>query len=99
MPVVTGAGWYRSPRVVRLEGARMTLTVGPPASAEQPEPPRTSSSPGRHRAPKPPRKKRDFRRARTLAGALGITLLGAALPGVGYVWTRRRLGWLVLALY
>jgi polyisoprenyl-teichoic acid--peptidoglycan teichoic acid transferase len=47
----------------------------------------------RHRAPRPPRA---FRRARTLAGALGVTLLGAAVPGAGYLWTRRRLGWLVL---
>ncbi len=45
----------------------------------------------RHRAPK-----RVFRRARTLAGALGITMLSAALPGTGYLWTRRRLGYVVL---
>ncbi len=47
----------------------------------------------RHRAERPPR---SFRRARTLAGALGVTVLGAALPGAGYLWTRRRLGWAVL---
>ncbi len=34
---------------------------------------------GRHRAAGP----RDFRRAKTLAGALGVTLLGAVLPGRG----------------
>ena len=39
---------------------------------------------------------RRFRRARTLAGALGVTVLGAVLPGAGYLWTRRRLGWFVL---
>src|SRR6478735_4151511 len=50
----------------------------------------------RHRAPKPVRA---FRRAKTLAGALGVTLLGAILPGAGYLWTRRRLGWLVLLLF
>src|SRR5438128_1154203 len=47
----------------------------------------------RHRAPRP---RRRFRRARTLAGALCVTLLGAVVPGAGYLWTRRRLGWLVL---
>ncbi|MGB0098665.1 MAG: LCP family protein [Nocardioides sp.] len=47
----------------------------------------------RHRAPRPPRA---FRRARTLAGALGVMFLGAVLPGAGYLWTRRRLGWAVL---
>ena len=51
------------------------------------------SSRPRHRAVKPPR---TFRRATTLAGALGVTFLGAALPGAGYLWTRRRLGWAVL---
>lgn len=47
----------------------------------------------RHRAVKPGRA---FRRARTLAGALAVTVLGALVPGAGYLWTRRRLGWLVL---
>ena len=47
----------------------------------------------RHRGP---RARRAFRRARTLAGALGVTLLGAVLPGAGYLWTRRKLGWFVL---
>lgn len=47
----------------------------------------------RHRAP---RQERGFRRARTLAGALCVTLLGAVLPGAGYLWTRRRLGWFLL---
>lgn len=47
----------------------------------------------KHKAPKP---RRTFRRAKTLAGALGVTLLGAVLPGAGYLWTRRRLGWCVL---
>lgn len=37
-----------------------------------------------------------FRRARTLRGALGITLLGAVLPGAGMVWTGRRAGYLLL---
>jgi len=47
----------------------------------------------RHRATRPPR---TFRRAKSLGGALGVTFLGAVLPGSGYLWTRRRLGWLVL---
>jgi len=47
---------------------------------------------GRHRAASV----RQFRRARTLAGALGVTLLGAVLPGLGYIWSRRRLGYAVL---
>ena len=38
------------------------------------------------------------RRAHTLAGALGVTLLGAALPGAGHVWARRRAGYVLLAL-
>jgi LCP family protein required for cell wall assembly len=37
-----------------------------------------------------------FRRARTLRGALAVTLLGAVLPGAGYLWTGRRLGYLLL---
>ena len=40
--------------------------------------------------------RRRFRRARSLRGALGVTLLGAVLPGAGMVWTRRRAGWLLL---
>jgi polyisoprenyl-teichoic acid--peptidoglycan teichoic acid transferase len=40
--------------------------------------------------------RRRFRRARTLGGALGVTLLGAVLPGAGMVWTRRRAGYLLL---
>lgn len=41
---------------------------------------------------------RQFRRARTLAGALGVTVLGAIVPGAGYLWTRRRLGYAVLGV-
>ncbi|GAA4716483.1 LCP family protein [Nocardioides conyzicola] len=63
----------------------MAVTVGAPARA--PAPPS-----GRHRAPAV----REFRRARSLGGALGITLLGAALPGAGYLWSGRRLGYAVL---
>jgi LCP family protein required for cell wall assembly len=37
-----------------------------------------------------------FRRSRTMPGALGVTLLGAVLPGAGYLWTGRRLGYLLL---
>jgi polyisoprenyl-teichoic acid--peptidoglycan teichoic acid transferase len=42
------------------------------------------------------RQHRPYRRARSLAGALVITVLGAVVPGAGYLWTRRRLGYLVL---
>ncbi len=70
----------------------MTVTVGPPAPAQPPAGPVPATAPGRHRAPKAHR----FRRAKTLAGALGLTLLSAALPGTGYIWSGRRLGWLVL---
>ena len=39
------------------------------------------------------------RRARTLFGALGVTLLGAVLPGAGHVWSgRRRTGYVVLTI-
>lgn len=64
----------------------MVVSVEPTAPAPLP-------APGRHRAARAPR---GYRRARTLAGALGVTLLGAALPGAGYIWSRRRLGWAVL---
>lgn len=38
-----------------------------------------------------------WRRARGLPGTIGVTLLGALLPGSGFVWTGRKiLGWLVL---
>ncbi|HET6562303.1 MAG TPA: LCP family protein [Marmoricola sp.] len=41
--------------------------------------------------------RRRTRRARTLAGALGVTVLGAVLPGAGFLWGRRIvLGLLVL---
>ncbi|MBA2952777.1 LCP family protein [Nocardioides sp. CGMCC 1.13656] len=62
----------------------------------EPTAPAPSPAPGRHRAERAPR---GYRRARTLAGALGITVLGAVLPGVGYIWSRRRLGWAVLVLF
>lgn len=39
---------------------------------------------GTHRAEVP-----RHRRARGLAGTVGVTLLGAVLPGAGYLWTRR----------
>ena len=63
----------------------MAVTVGPPMPAPAPS--------ARHRAAAQPR---EFRRARTLAGALGVTVLGAVLPGAGYLWSRRRLGYAVL---
>lgn len=66
----------------------MVMSVGPTAPA-----PLKAPAPGRHRAARAPR---GFRRAQTLAGALGITLLGAVLPGTGYIWSRRRLGYAVL---
>ena len=37
------------------------------------------------------------RRARTLVGALAVTLMGALLPGAGHVWSGRRSGYAVLA--
>lgn len=64
----------------------MVVSVEPTAPAPPP-------APGRHRAVRAPR---GYRRARTLAGALGITVLGAVLPGAGYLWSRRRLGYAVL---
>jgi len=38
-------------------------------------------------------RRRAFRRAKGLRGAIGITLLGALIPGAGYVWAGRRLGY------
>lgn len=61
----------------------MSTSVETPAPAARP----------RHRAT---RSARTFRRARTLAGALWVTIMGAVLPGAGYLWTRRRLGYVVL---
>ena len=58
-----------------------------------------------HRAAPPARRRQPgkralrprLRRARTLPGALLLTLLSALLPGTGYLWSRRRnLGWIVL---
>ena len=69
----------------------MSTSVDTVAPQPRPKPPADGT--GRHRAPKPPR---TFRRATSLGGALGVTLLGAVLPGSGYLWTRRRLGWFVL---
>jgi polyisoprenyl-teichoic acid--peptidoglycan teichoic acid transferase len=43
-------------------------------------------------------RRRKFRRARSVPGALGVTLAGALLPGSGYVWSRRRLGLVILAV-
>ncbi|KQW52896.1 hypothetical protein ASC77_00855 [Nocardioides sp. Root1257] len=63
----------------------MAVTVGPPM-------PLPTDRSGKHRAAR----EREFRRAKTLGGALGITVLGAALPGAGYLWTGRRLGYAVL---
>ena len=41
--------------------------------------------------------RRPLRRARTLSGALGLTLASAVVPGTGYLWSgRRNLGWLIL---
>jgi hypothetical protein len=54
-------------------------------------PPPQNERPGK-RALRPP-----HRRARTLGGALLVTLASALLPGVGFVWSgRRSLGYLVL---
>jgi len=38
-------------------------------------------------------RRRAFRRAKGLPGAIGITLVGALIPGAGYVWSGRRLGY------
>ena len=47
-----------------------------------------------HRAPRKPRAR--LRRAQTVCGALGVTLLGAVLPGAGLLWTGRLVGYLLL---
>ena len=61
------------------------------STVERVAPPSRSTRPGR-RALRP-----RLRRAKTLPGALAITLLSAVLPGIGYLWSRRRnLGWIVL---
>lgn len=67
----------------------MSGSVQTVAPSARPDPPANA---GRHRARRPTA----HRRARTLAGALMVTLLGAAIPGVGLLWTRRRVGWIVL---
>ena len=48
----------------------------------------------RHRAS--PASRVRLRRARTVRGALGVTLLGAVLPGAGWLWTGRLLGYVLL---
>src|SRR6478735_8113301 len=70
----------------------MAVTVGPPLPAPSSPPGDRAGGTGRHRAARV----REFRRTRSLGGALGITLLGAALPGAGYIWSRRRLGYAIL---
>jgi LCP family protein required for cell wall assembly len=42
------------------------------------------------------RRRRAFRRAKGLPGAMGITFLGAVIPGAGYVWSGRRLGYVTM---
>ena len=49
---------------------------------------------GSHRA-RPARRGRQ-RRARTVRGALGVTLLGAVLPGAGWLWSGRLIGYVLL---
>ncbi|MBZ5739899.1 LCP family glycopolymer transferase [Nocardioides mangrovi] len=66
----------------------MSGSVETVAPSARPEPPEN----GRHRASAV----RRYRRARTLAGALVVTLLGAAVPGAGFLWMRRRIGYVVL---
>ena len=54
--------------------------------------PARGRSAGRRRAARP-----GPRRARGLAGTVGVTLFGGLLPGAGYLWTRRwNLGFVVL---
>ena len=82
---MAGAGGTVAPEA-RLQAA---ATSDPPAPATRP----SARHAARHRAP---RQRRPFRRARSLGGALGVTVLGATVPGTGYLWTRRRLGYVVL---
>lgn len=70
----------------------MAVTVGPRTPAPSTPQGDRPAGTGRHRAARV----RQFRRASSLGGALGITLLGAVLPGAGYIWSRRRLGYAVL---
>src|SRR3954447_6890451 len=69
----------------------MAVTAGPRTPAPS-APGDDAPGAGRHRA----RQARPFRRTRTLAGALGLTVLTAVLPGSGYLWSGRRLGYAVL---
>ena len=81
----------------RPAGAR-ARRVG--ASARRPTRPtraartaRTARTKGGRRARRPPQ-----RRTRGLAGTLGLTFLGAVVPGTGYLFAGRKLvGWVVLA--
>lgn len=60
-------------------------------TAPAPVRPHPPERPGERRRPDP------YRRAQGLGGTLGVTLLGALLPGAGLLWTRRSfLGWTVL---
>jgi LCP family protein required for cell wall assembly len=53
----------------------------------------------RSTAPGARRRRRSWRRARGLAGTLGVTAMSALLPGSGYLWSgRRKFGALVLLL-
>ena len=69
----------------------MSAPVGTSAASARPGP-ASGPTAGRHRAAD----RRRYRRARTHAGALVVTLLGAPRPGAGFLWMRRRVGWLVI---
>ena len=58
-----------------------------------PEPERAPARPGARRRPPP-----EHRRAAGLPGTIGVTFLGAMLPGAGYLWTRRFAAGLVVLL-
>lgn len=89
-PRAPRTGRRRATTRAQLRAARRVAALeGAPAAPPSPSVP---ARPAGHRA-----RRRSWRRATGLPGTLGVTLLGALVPGSGFLWTGRRLlGVLVL---
>lgn len=57
-----------------------------------------TAPPAGHKPTRRGGRRRLFRRAKSVPGALAVTMVGALLPGAGYAWSRRRAGVVILAL-
>src|SRR5687767_4432944 len=71
---------------VRSGGKRALRSSDAPVRAADPSAPAEERQRGGRRARRPPE-----RRTRGLAGTLGLTFVGAVVPGTGYLFAKRRL--------